>query len=346
MKAVRIHEQGGSEKLRFEDSPEPELTGSQDAIVKLAAAAVNRSDIVLRSGAAGATIFLPRILGADGAGVVAAVGDEVKNLQPGDKVCLYPLSGCGACEFCASEREFMCAERRLLGEHENGTYAEYVRLPARNCFPLPAGLSFTEAAAFPSAYLTVWRMLMGHAELKPGEHLLIIGMGGIGTAALQLAVHLGARVIVVSGSDEKIARARALGAEQGINHKKEDFAAAARRLTGKRGVDVTLDCVGGEGWIKSLATLARGGRLVGCGAIAGNQTRTDLTRIFWNNLKIFGSTLGSRQDFGQVVQLLGNSRVKPAVDRTFPLEEAAAAQQRLERGEPFGKIVLTIGGQN
>jgi len=345
LKAVRIHEHGGVDKLRFEDCPEPELTGDYDAIIKLEAASINRRDIANRCGVIGTQATLPRILGADGAGVVAAVGGQVKNVKPGDRVCLYPLTGCGRCEFCAADREFMCSERGVLGEHENGTYARYVRVPARNCFPIPSGLTFADAAALPSVYLTVWRMLMTSAELKPGEHVLIVGVGGgIGSAALRLAVHFGARAIAASGSDEKLARAKELGAEQGINYNTSDCAQEARRLTGKRGVDVVVDSAGGDGWVRSLGALARGGRLVTCGATAGSQPRTDVRRIFWNNLKIFGSTLGTRREFTQVIHVMENMGAKPILDRIFPLRDATAAQRRLEEGKQFGKIVLQMDG--
>lgn len=343
MKAVRIHEHGGAEKLRYEDAPEPELVGPRDAIIELRAASVNRSDIQARSGLTRTPSALPHILGADGAGVVAKVGGEVNNLKPGDAVCLYPLDGCGSCEFCATDRDNLCAAPRNLGEQENGTYAAFVKAPARNCFSFPFGLSFAEAAALPSVYLAVWKMLISLAKVKPGEHVLIVGAGGgIGTAALQLAVNSGAHVIAASGSDEKLDKAHDLGAEQGVNYQSADIAKEVRRFTGKRGVDVVVDCVGGEGWVKSLAALAKGGRLVICGAVAGDHPKTDLKRIFWNHLNVFGSTLGSRHEFAQVLHFLQSTGAKPVLDRVFPLREAAAAQRRMENGSHFGKIVLQI----
>jgi NADPH:quinone reductase-like Zn-dependent oxidoreductase len=345
VKAVRIHEHGDADTLRYEDCPEPKLTGPCDAIVKLQAASINRRDIGNRRGTTGSPAALPHVLGADGAGVVAEVGRDVNNVKPGDRVCLYPLRGCGRCEFCATARVVLCGARRILGDHEHGTYAGYVKVPARNCFPIPSGLTFAAAAALPSAYVTVWEMLMTHAELKPGEHVLLVGVGGgVGSAALQLAVGLGARVIAISASDEKLARAKELGAEQTVNYKNSDFAEEARRLTGKRGVDVVVDSAGGEGWVRSLAALARGGRLVTCGATAGVHPRTDVTRIFWNNLKIFGATLGSRQAMAKVIRFMENTRAKPVLDRIFPLKDAAAAQRRLEEGKQFGKIVLEMDG--
>lgn len=343
MKAVRIHEHGGVEKLRYEEAPEPTLAGPNDAIVKLKAASLNHIDIWIRRGLTGIEIALPHILGGDGAGVIAEVGDRVRNIKTGDAVCLYPPSGCGRCEFCITDREYMCVQLRVLGERENGTYAEYARVPARNCFPIPPDLSFEQAAAFPLVYITVWRMLVTNAQLKPGEHVLILGIGGgVATAALQLAAHIGAHIIVTSSSDEKLEKAKTLGSEHGINYKNADFAKEVRRLTGKRGVDVVVDCVGGDGWIKSLASLAKGGRLVTCGATAGANPPTDIQRIFWNNLKIFGSTLGDRAEFREVLNFMEASRTKPVVDQVFPLRDAAAAQKRLEEGKQFGKILLRM----
>ena len=343
MKAVRIHEHGGVEKLRYEEAPEPTLADPNDAIVKLKAASLNHIDIWVRRGLTGIEIALPHILGGDGAGVIAEVGDRVRNIKTGDAVCLYPPSGCGRCEFCITDREYMCVQLRVLGERENGTYAEYARVPARNCFPIPPDLSFEQAAAFPLVYITVWRMLVTNAQLKPGEHVLILGIGGgVATAALQLAAYIGTHIIVTSSSDEKLEKAKTLGSEHGINYKNADFAKEVRRLTGKRGVDVVVDCVGGDGWIKSLASLAKGGRLVTCGATAGANPPTDMRRIFWNNLKIFGSTLGDRAEFREVLNFMEASRTKPVVDQVFPLRDAAAAQKRLEEGKQFGKILLRM----
>jgi NADPH2:quinone reductase len=238
----------------------------------------------------------------------------------------------------------MCVHSRVLGERSEGTYSEYVKLPGVNCFPIPVGLSFEEAAAFPLVFITVWRMLVTNAELKPGEHVLVLGIGGgVATAALLLAKQMGAHVIVTSSSDEKLELAKNWGADHGINYRKSDFAKEARILTQKRGVDVVVDCVGGDSWAKSVAALAKGGRLVICGATAGAQRPTDIRRIFWNHLKIFGSTFGSREEFRQLLALMRNSGTRPVIDQLFPLRDAAEAQQRLEEGRQFGKIVLQIG---
>ncbi len=343
MKAVRIHEHGGADKLRYEEVEAPRLASSTEAIVRLKSAALNRIDLWNREGLTGADIELPHILGADGAGIVAEVGNEVRNVKRGDAVCLYPPSGCGRCEFCFSDREFMCLRIRVPGERLQGTYAEYVKVSAANCFPIPGGLSFEEAAAFPLVFITVWRMLVTNAELRPGERVLILGIGGgVATAALQLAKQMGAHIIVTSSSDEKLEMAKNWGAHHGVNYRRSDFATEVRALTGKRGVDVVVDCVGGDIWVKSLAALAKGGRLVTCGATAGANPQTDIRRIFWNQLKIFGSTMGSREEFRQLLGFMQVNGVRPIIDRLFPLKDAAAAQRRLEEGRQFGKVVLKI----
>lgn len=343
MKAVRMHGYGGVEQLFFEDAETPKPLEPDEVIVRLKAASINHIDLWSRMGATGMHFPLPHILGADGAGVVVEAGPRCGHVKAGDAVCLYPFTGCGDCEFCLTDRDFMCFRLRALGERLEGTYAEYVRVPAQNCFPLPHGYSFEEAAAFPLVFITLWRMLVTHARLKPGETLLIIGIGGgVASASLQFAKKIGARVIVTSGHDEKLLRAKRLGADHGIHHFKEDFARAVVELTEGRGVDVALDCVGGEGWRRSLAALARGGRLVTCGATAGGEPRDDLAAIVGKQLKIYGSTLGSREEFLEVIHFLNSTGIKPIIDRIFPLAEAARAQRYLEEGRQFGKIVLRI----
>ena len=343
MKAVRMHGYGGAEQLMYESCEPPQITEPDEVIVKLKAAAVNHIDIWNRLGATGIPVALPHILGADGAGVVAEIGAKVENLKAGDLVCLYPPTGCGQCEFCRSERDFMCIRLRVLGERLEGTYAEYVKLPARNCFPIPAGYSFHQAAAFPLVFITLWRMVITNAALKPGETLLIIGIGGgVASATLQVAKRIGARVIVTSGSDEKLERAKQLGADRGINHFTNNMVAAVQSLTAGRGVDVVLDCVGGEVWRQSLASLARGGRLVTCGATAGGEPRDDIAAIVTKQLKIYGSTLGSRREFSQLISFLNASKIEPIIDRVFPLSEAAEAQRYVEAAKQFGKVVLEM----
>lgn len=338
-----MHDYGGIEQLFYEEADEPTITEPNEVIVKLKAAAINHIDIWNRLGATGIPLRLPHILGADGAGTVVEVGDKVANVKVGDAVCLYPPTGCGQCEFCLTDRDFMCIRLRALGERLEGTYAEYVKITAANCFPIPAGYSFVEAAAFPLVFITLWRMMITNAELKPGESLLIIGIGGgVASATLQIAKKIGARVIVTSSSDEKLERARSLGADHGINHAKENFVSVVQELTANRGVDVVVDCVGGEVWRQSLASLSRGGRLVTCGATAGGQPGDDIVAIVSKQLKIYGSTLGSRAEFRQLLSFLAAAQIKPIIDSVFPLRDAALAQQRVETAQQFGKVVLRI----
>ena len=343
MKAIRIHEHGGADMLRYEDVAEPNLLAPTDALVKLRAASLNRGDLDVRRGLTGTKLKFPHIPGSDAAGVVIEVGTAVTNVAPGDAVCVFPASGCGHCEFCISDNEFLCGQLNVIGQQEDGTYAGYLRISARNCFPLPASLSFEEAAALPLAYTSAWRMLVTNAELKPGQDVLIRGTDETAIASVLIAVQLGARVFVVSDNSEKLAKIRALGAENTIHYSQTDFAKEVRHRTGKRGVDVVVDCIGGNGWSHSIASLAKGARLVTCGANSGSNPPTDLRRIFWNDLKIFGSNLGDRKDFRQMLNFMQNSRIKPIIDQVLPLRDAAAAQERLEKNEAFGKLVLQIG---
>lgn len=343
MKAARLHGYGETDQLRYDDTEKPELRSPTDAIVELKAAAVNQIDIRLRRGAGGHCLKLPHILGGDGAGTVVSVGPEVKNVKPGDPVCLYPPISCGHCEFCRTQREHLCEQRRLLGERENGTYAQYVKVPARNCYPLPPILTFEEAAAFPLVYITAWRMLLTDAEIKPGESVLILGIGGgIATAALQIAAALGCHTVVTSNNKERLAMAAKFGAEHAINCASANFSKEVRKLTDKRGVDVVVNCSGGETWAQSLAALARGGRLVTCGVTTGANPQSDLRRVFWNHLKIFGSAAGTHEEFHRVLNFISASQTKPIIDGIYPLKEAARAQQRLEERKHFGKVVLRI----
>jgi NADPH:quinone reductase-like Zn-dependent oxidoreductase len=341
VKAIRIHEHGGLEQLRYEDAPDPQVTSPRDVIVKLEAAALNHIDIWTRMGATGMKIPMPHILGADGAGVVVEVGAEVRSVKTGDRICLYSFTGCGQCEFCLSDRDFMCIHVKGIGEGLDGTYAEYVKVSPENCFPVPSYMTFDEGAAFPLVFVTLWRMLFTNARLQPGETMLVIGIGGgVAGAALQVGHRCGARVIVTSGSEDKLQRAIALGAVHGINHRERDIAEAVKEFTAGRGVDVVVDSVAGEVWQQNLAALAPGGRLVTCGATAGWQPNDDIETIVAKNLQIHGSTLGSREDFRQLLNFLNTSEIHPIIDRKYPLSDARAAQKRMEKARQFGKILL------
>ena len=340
MKAVCIHEHAGTPRLRYEDRPRPSPS-SNDVIVELRAAAINRLDLELARKPPCSRAALPRIPGADGAGVVHEIGSHVRAIKPGDAVCLFPFQDCRRCSRC--ERGDICSQPTPLGVQSDGTYAEYTRVPASNCFSIPAGLSFDEAAALPLSYVMAWRMLVSDADLKPGEWVLVVGAGGgIANAATQLAVAMGARVIVLSRSARKLIAARQLGATDGVTLSGADPFRTVRSLTGKRGFDVAVNCVGGDTWAPTLTALARGGRLVTCGAACGSRPQTDLRRIFWNHLTVQAAGSATRDEFERLLHFVAAGGPKPVIDSVFPLHAAESAHARLAASEQFGKIVLGI----
>jgi NADPH:quinone reductase-like Zn-dependent oxidoreductase len=285
----------------------------------------------------------PFVVGSDGAGEVEAVGSAAGRWSPGDRVMINTGISCGRCEACQAGEDSLCTRFAILGEHLPGTAAEYVVVPASNLGRVPEGMSWPEAAGFTLATLTAWRMLTARARLQAGETALIWGVGGgVGMAALQIAVHLGARAIVTSGSDAKLETARGLGAVAGINHRSADVVAEVRKETGGRGAHVVVDCVGEATWTNSLRALRRGGRLVVCGATTGPQVSLDLRRLFWHQWSIFGSTMGSRRDFEEIVRLAHEGKLWPVVDSVVPLAEGVAAYQRMRRGEQTGKLVIEV----
>jgi NADPH:quinone reductase-like Zn-dependent oxidoreductase len=342
MKAAFFREHGGPEKIEFGELPDP-LPGPGAVRVKVKAGALNHLDIFVRNGIPGIPVVLPHVMGSDGAGVVESTGPGVTAVKPGDEVVLNPGINCGECEYCRAGEHSLCVSFQILGEHIPGTFAEYVVAPAANAYPKPAGLSWEEASAFPLTFLTAWRMLVTKARVRPGESLLIIGIGGgVAVAALQIAKLLGMTVFVTSGTPEKIARAKALGADEGIDHARTDFAREIRKLTGKRGVDVVLDSVGKATWKQSIASAARGGRLITCGATTGPDPQTDLARIFWNQLTVYGSTMGTHGEFAGMLKIFGEGKMKPVVDTVFPLSRAREAVETLEGKRQFGKVVLRV----
>jgi NADPH2:quinone reductase len=341
VKAVRFHQHGGPEVLRYEDAPTPE-PGPGEVLVALRAAALNHLDVFTRSGGV-PKVPLPHIGGADGAGVVAANGPGATRYPAGARVFFDPGLSDGTCDYCARGEQSLCDRWEILGEHRDGTLAQAVVVPEQNLRPIPDGLSFEEAAAFPLVFLTAWRMVVTKARVVPGETVLILGIGGgVALAALQIAKHAGARVFVTSGSQEKLERAKAMGADVLINHKTTDFSKEAWGITQKRGVDVVIESVGAATWAGSIRALAKGGRLVTCGATSGPKPDEDIRRIFVKQITIYGSTMGTPHDWEQLNGLLAAKALRPVVDRTLPLEEAARAQELLEHGDHFGKIVLTI----
>jgi NADPH:quinone reductase-like Zn-dependent oxidoreductase len=325
VKAIRIHEDGGPEVLRYEDAPDP-TPGPGEVLIALEAASLNHLDIWLRRGLPSAP--KPRILGADGAGVVASLGEGVDRFAEGDRVVINPGLDEGA---------------RIVGEHMDGTHAELIALPADYVYPIPDGLSFEEAAAFPLVFETAYRMLVTRAGLQEDEWVFVWGIGGgVATASLQVAKALGARVIVTSSSDEKLARARELGADTAVNHAEADVAAAVREATEGHGADVVVEHVGEATWKTSLQVAAPGGRVTVCGATSGPNPPANLHRIWWKQLTVLGSTMGTQEDFRGVYELVAGGRAKPVVDQVFPLAEAAAAHEHLEAGRQLGKVVLKI----
>jgi zinc-binding alcohol dehydrogenase/oxidoreductase len=318
LKAIRIHEDGGPEVLRYEDAPDPE-PGAGETLVRLRAASLNHLDLWIRRGLP--SVPKPRILGADGAGIREDTGERVvinPGIEHGDRIT-------------------------VVGEHMDGTHAELVAVPEGNVYPLPETLSFEEAAAFPLVFETAYRLLVTKAQLREGEWVLLWGIGsGVASAGLAIAKALGARALVTSSSNEKLERARELGADATVNHVDGDVRAAVAEATGGAGVDVVLEHVGEATWQTSLQAARMGGRIAVCGATSGPNPPAALHRIWWKQLTIYGSTMGTHGDFEAAYELVTSGRAKPVVDWVYPLAEARAAHERLEAGEQFGKIVLRI----
>jgi NADPH:quinone reductase-like Zn-dependent oxidoreductase len=342
MKAAYITGHGGNEVVVVGERPMPERRAGE-VLVRIRAATLNRVDLYMRDSGAGITHRLPQVMGLDGAGVVEEVDAEEPLLRPGQRVLLHPGISCGRCELCARGEGVLCASVSYLGEHRDGTLAQYVALPARNVFPMPEGVSFEEAAALGVNHLTAWRMLFNKAQLKPWETVLIFGIGGgVSLAALQLAKWAGARAIVTSREDAKLERALALGADHAINGAREDVAKAVLSLTNGRGVDVVIENVGAAVWASAMKSVVRGGRIVTCGATSGDQPPADLRRIFIRQLQILGSTLGDLHEMTDLLQAVQRGGIRPVIDSTWALDEVHGALSRLEAGTQFGKLAITL----
>jgi len=332
MKAIRLHQPGGPEQLRYDEMPTPR-PGRGEILVQLKAAALNHRDVWIRMGMQMAD-RLPLIPGSDGAGLVAEVGQGTDHLKVGEAVVINPSLNWGDREDRPS------LSFKILGGPDPGTYAEYVVVPVENVFPKPSPLSFDEAAAVPLASLTAWRAVITRGQVRPGERVVVLGIGGgVATFALQIARATGAMVIVTSSSEAKLERARTLGADLAINYTSEDWEKIILERTGG-GADVIIDSVGKETWAKALRALRPGGRLITFGATTGRATEVDIRQVFWNQISILGTTMGSPREFSAMLQLYEAGRLKPIVDSSFPLREASAAHRRMDAGQQFGKIVL------
>ncbi|MFQ5977791.1 MAG: zinc-binding dehydrogenase [Candidatus Heimdallarchaeota archaeon] len=343
MKAVLLHEHGGPENLLYDDFPSPSINHSQ-VLVKIKAVALNRLDLFVRKGIPNLKLELPHILGSDIAGEVVEIGSEVSNLDQGQRVIIDPGLYCGYCQYCVRGEHSLCNRYGIIGEHSRGGYAEFIAVNNQNVIPIPdySPLEFAEAAATPLTFMTAWRLLITRADLKPGEDVLITGIGGgVALAALQIAKLVGARVFVTSSSDEKLQKALKLGADVGINYLEHpDYHTQIWQLTNKQGVDVVVDSAGQATWEKSIRTLRKGGRFVTCGATTGPVANININLLFWKQLSLYGSTMANRSELDAVLKLIWQNQLRPIVDRMFPLKDAQKAHEYLENGKQFGKVIL------
>lgn len=343
MRAVTISEHGGLDRVEFRDDlPRPQLSGPNEVRIRIRAAAINRLDAFVVAGLPGVTIQPPWILGGDATGVIEEVGVAVTTLRRGDRVVVNPGISDRSCKWCQRGEHPLCPSFRLLGEHLPGTFAEEIVVPEWNARVIPDSTPDEVAASFTLATLTAWRMLVTRARLREGERVLIWGIGGgVAQAALQICRLIGAECWVTSSSDEKLERARELGADHTLNHSTQDVPRTIRNATGKHGADVVVDSVGEATWSRSLHALARGGRLVTCGGTSGPRLELDVRRLFWYQWSILGSTMGSDAEFDAVVAHLAEGRLQPTVDHVFPLERGREAFEYFASGSRFGKVVLT-----
>lgn len=342
MKAVRIHKHGGPEVLEIEEIAEPQ-PGPDEVLVEVKACALNHLDLWVRRGIPGQKFPLPMTPGCDIAGVVRKVGVAVKGVGPKDRVVVQPGLSCHRCESCLAGEDNLCRSYGIIGETRDGGCAQMVVVPSINIIPLRKGLSFEEAAAVPLTFLTAWHMVVSRGRVKPGDDVLIhAGGSGVGVAAIQIAKLHGARVIATVGTDVKAKNAKGLGADDTINYRKYDFSPEVRKITGKRGVDLVIDSVGADVWHDNIRSLKSGGRLVTCGVTSGFEVTTDIRYIFFRNLAILGSTMGSKSELLHIMRLVEKKFLKPVVDSVHPMEKISEAHARLEARKSFGKVVISI----
>src|SRR5579862_5671743 len=338
MKAVRIHEFGGPEVLRYEDVPDPQPRKDQ-VLIRVKACAMNHLDIWVRKGLPG--VNLPHILGSDIAGEIVAVGDYVTGFKTGQRVVLAPMHFCNHCAMCVAGLQNLCREFTALGNTVDGGYCELVAVPAVNVIPIPDSLDFDHAASLPLVFLTAWHMLVGRAAIRLGQTVLVLGAGsGVGIAAIQIAKMFHARVITTAGDEAKLEKARALGADFGINHYRQKISEEVRRITNKEGVDIVVEHVGTATWEESMKSLKAGGAIVTCGATTGFDAKFDLRFLFARQLSFLGSYMGTMGDLYDVLGHVFAGRLRPVVDRTFSLTETRAAHEYMESSQMFGKIVI------
>lgn len=340
MKAVVFKQHGGPEVLEYADAPDPTIAANE-VLVEVKACALNHLDIWARGGLPGIKIPLPHILGNDVAGVVREVGALVSWVQAGDEVMLQPGVSCGHCIECLAGRDHLCRDYDIIGYRRDGGYAELVAAPAVNVIPKPKNLSWEEAAALPLVTVTAWHMLVTRAAVQAGEDVLVQAAGsGVGSIAIQLAKLRGARVIATAGSDEKLAKAKELGADEVVNYTNADWPKEVKRLTDRRGVDVVFEHTGAATWPGSLASLRSNGRLVTCGATSGFAAETDLRQVFYRHVTILGSFMGSKSELLEAMKFIGSGKIRAVVDQSLPLAEARRAHELMEDRAQFGKLVL------
>jgi NADPH2:quinone reductase len=342
MKAVQIPDHGSTDQITVNDVSEPE-PGRGDVLLDVQAAALNHLDLWVLGGLPGVELDFPHTLGSDACGIVRETGPDVSRFEEGDRVVINAGMSCGSCEQCRRGEQSCCDSFYLLGEHVDGTFAEQVTVPEENCAMAPGHLEDTEAAAFPLVFLTAWRMLHTRVGLESGDTVLIHGIGGgVSSAALTLATAADARCIVTSGSEDKLDRASELGASNGIHYEQESVTDRVRSITNGRGVDVVVDNVGQETWEESVSCARTGGSIVTCGATTGPAAETNIHQLYWKQLNIYGSTMGSHDDFRRMMRWVRQTKMEPIIDRVYPLDEARKAEERLQEGQQFGKIVLEI----
>jgi len=342
VKAVYIKDHGDAGRLIYGDRATPK-PGAGEALVRVKACGVNHLDLWVRQGMPGLTVPFPHVLGCDAAGTIEKLGTPVPHLSVGQKVFVIPGLSCGSCEACLTGQDHLCAHFDILGQVHDGTYADYVCVPVENVVPLPEQASFEEAAAFPLVYMTAWAALVTRAQIGAGDRVLIHAAGsGLGVAAIQIAQLWGAQVIATVGSEEKVSKARKLGVERIINHQKKDVVHEVRQMTDKKGVTVLLDHVGAATFEKSLACMARGGRMIVCGTTTGGDVKMNLRSLFSRNVTLHGVRMGAKQDFMQAARFFGKGALRPVIDSVFPLKKASEAHAHMEGRKNFGKIILTV----